>query len=80
MLSDGDGSPAVFFLCGTGPAGKASVEMLQPAWQTGRLLLTGEMRHEGSWQNMMSAQTLLEAGNANPDADRYVHDDSFRAG
>ena len=33
--------------------------MLQPAWQ---------MRHEGSWQNMMSAQTLLEARDANPDA------------
>lgn len=42
--------------------------MLQPAWQTGRLLLTGEMRHEGSWQNMMSAQTLLEARDAKPDA------------
>lgn len=34
----------------------------------GQAALTGEMRHEGSWQNMMSAQTLLEARDANPDA------------
>ena len=34
----------------------------------GQAALTGEMRHEGSWQNMMSAQTLLEARDAKPDA------------
>ena len=32
MLSDGDGSPAVFFLCGTGSGGQGGgVVMLQPA-------------------------------------------------
>ena len=34
----------------------------------GQAALTGEMQHEGSWQNMMSAQTLLEARDAKPDA------------
>ena len=68
MLSDGDGSPAVFFLCGTGSGGQGGARKRCSLRGRRQSALTGEMQHEGSWQNMMSAQTLLEARDAKPDA------------
>ena len=57
-----------FFYVVPDPAGKAERGNAAACVADGQAALTGEMRHEGSWQNMMSAQTLLEARDANPDA------------
>lgn len=56
-----------FFYVVPDPAGKAE-RGNAAVCSDGQSALTGEMRHEGSWQNMMSAQTLLETRDANPDA------------
>lgn len=57
-----------FFYVVPDPAGKAERGNAAACVADGQAALTGEMRHEGSWQNMMSAQTLLEARDAKPDA------------
>lgn len=57
-----------FFYVVPDPAGRAERGNAAVCVADGQAALTGEMRHEGSWQNMMSAQTLLEARDANPDA------------
>lgn len=57
-----------FFYVVPDPTGRAERENAAACVADGQAALTGEMRHEGSWQNMMSAQTLLEARDANPDA------------
>ena len=57
-----------FFYVVPDPAGRAERGNAAACVADGQAALTGEMRHEGSWQNMMSAQTLLEARDAKPDA------------
>ena len=57
-----------FFYVVPDPAGRAERGNAAVCVADGQSALTGEMRHEGSWQNMMSAQTLLEARDAKPDA------------
>lgn len=56
-----------FFYVVPDPAGRAE-RGNAAVCSDGQSALTGEMRHEGFWQNMMSAQTLLEARDAKPDA------------
>ena len=69
-----------FFYVVPDPAGRAERGDAAACAVDGQAALTGEMQHEGSWQNMMSAQTLLEARDAKPDACTDTFDDSFRAG
>ena len=57
-----------FFYVVPDPAGRAERGNAAACVADGQAALTGEMRHEGSWQNMMSAQTLLETRDAKPDA------------
>ena len=56
-----------FFYVVPDPAGRAE-RGNAAVCSDGQSALTGEMQHEGFWQNMMSAQTLLEARDAKPDA------------
>ena len=57
-----------FFYVVPDPAGKAERGNAAACVADGQAALTGEMQYEGSWQNMMSAQTLLETRDAKPDA------------
>lgn len=45
-----------FFYVVPDPAGKAERGNAAACVADGQAALTGEMRHEGSWQNMMSAR------------------------
>lgn len=56
-----------FFYVVPDPAGRAE-RGNAAVCSDGQPALTGEMQHEGFWQNMMPAQTLLEARDAKPDA------------
>lgn len=52
-----------FFYVVPDPAGRAERGDAAACAADGQAALTGEMRHEGSWQNMMSAQTSYSARN-----------------